>query len=381
MRRALEQRVAAERSRLCEDAPESESQDFESRARHLKVYQDLLSQLPVPWIRRLAVPLAVAGLSVTLVGLVWTVPRSPTRVLLVVEASGVQIAAKQPLAASDPSDLSEAKVKGTGIYISGVSAVRASPGIRLPTTRKEGDSLHLCQGHFVIDKLTMDLNDTQPAPKMETDDRFLDIQLTEKESPTFYLRGGSAQVDLRLWGPVRLARGPCSASGEFAASQILNPLLAETLYVETTVGGPQPVQLALRLDQGEQLVFQQINVDSLRFVREVGTSLGQREFVSTIYAANLSLLDSGASESLGAGTLLELKGFVGRVRQIKIGERVEVQAEGTTARVLAGPPGYQRDLTPSYLQFLKSNKQLGLLWASVFFVWGLLWSGKRLLAA
>jgi len=160
----------------------------------------------------------------------------------------------------------------------------------------------------------------------------------------------------------------------------LNPLLAETLYVETTVGGPQPVQLALRLDQGEQLVFKQINVDSLRFVREVGASLGQREFVSTIYAANLSLPDSGASESLGAGTLLELTGFVGRLRQIKIGERVEVQAEGTAARVLSGPLGYQRDLTPSYLQFLRSNKQLGLLWASVFFVWGLLWSGKRLLA-
>ena len=377
MRRELEQRIAVERSRLCKDVLAGELEEFDSRVSRLKAYRELLGQIPRPWIRRLAAPLIVAGLTVTLVGLLWPLKKSPTRVLLVAEASGMQIAATEAI---EFRRMPETNTTGTQFWITGIGGESVSPGLNLPTAGNGEKSLHLCEGHFRIERVAIDPDRAPPANKNETNDHFLDIQLLETEMPTFSLNGGSAQIDLTLWGkPVRLARGQCGLSGELAAPQVLKQL-PETLHVEASAGRARPVQFSFRLDPGGRLTLQHVRVDALRFVRETASSPGQREFVSTIHSANLSLPDSGASESLTEGTFLELDGFVGTVRQIRIGERLEVEAEGNAALVLTGPPGYQRDLTPSYVQYLKRNQQLGLLWGAVVFIWGLLWSGKRLWA-
>jgi hypothetical protein len=375
LRRMLEQNIADERSRLCAEVLKNKSQDFEAMARRLKACQDLLSQLPVPWIRRVGPPLTIALLTVTLVSAL-TIREYRTHVLVVANASGVQFAAKR---AFELSRLPEAvNTTGTRFLITDVDSVHHSPGLRLPTIGNVVTSLYLCEGQFAINKLKVYPDATVLADET-TDKGFLDIELFEKEAPRFFLRGASAQLDLVLWDRVRLTDGSCGSTGEPAVARIKRQL-PETLHVETGVGKLNPVQLSLPLDPGRQLVFRQVDVDSLRFVREVSAAPGQHDFVSTIQTANLSLMESGASQVLGVDTFLELKGFAGTIRQIKITDKLEIQVEGTASRVLVGPSGYQRDLTPSYLQYLRNNQQLALLWAAAIFVWGLLWSGKRLLA-
>ena len=88
-----------------------------------------------------------------------------------------------------------------------------------------------------------------------------------------------------------------------------------------------------------------------------------------------------------SATSVILRGLDGYVRQLRVENRdgdedtIAVDLEGTVERVAIGPPGRERDVTPSVLSYLYHNQRLAFLFAAASFVWGALWSLRRLIGA
>jgi hypothetical protein len=375
--RKLQKRMAEERARLLTEAGDSEPAALEERIRRLKLYGELLGQVPVPWWRRVGAPAAVAVVSLLCAGLLWRTPKTPTRVVLSVQASAVRMAPMTALKADLPLD---SVIGGQGLSASGVILLDPSPRLGLPASDRQTRAVSLCEGQLVLDALTLS---PQGPIREERPDEFLpllEVATFEKRRPRIYAKRFSLQADFRLWGNVMLAHGPCSGADPRHLVRNVSAQLAETLGVTASADGIRPLELSFTIAEGAPLVFRDVRVGGLEFVTELAGGEGCRRFASTIEGGELTLADSGKVESLPKGTFLTLRGFNGRVRELQADGRIRVSADGTATSVLLGPEGYQRNLTPSYLEHLRYNKSLGLLWGAAVFVWGVLWGAKRLLA-
>ena len=74
------------------------------------------------------------------------------------------------------------------------------------------------------------------------------------------------------------------------------------------------------------------------------------------------------------------------MHRLRIADRGDEQAlaldlDGTVERVAVGARGRERDVTPSVLAYLYHNQRLAFLFAAASFVWGALWSLRRLIGA
>jgi hypothetical protein len=176
---------------------------------------------------------------------------------------------------------------------------------------------------------------------------------------------------------VCLQSGPCAAGAQRCTK--IPKALAETLGIHMRGNDVAPGSLSMTFAGDAALTFRDFDVQALRFVTEVPGPRGL-VFVSTLRTGKLGLPDIGATYPLGEGAFLSLRGFRGRVSALHIADSVTIEAEGTAERVLAGPEGYARDLTPSLLEYLGHNRQVTLLWSALAFIWGLAWSARRLFA-
>ena len=146
-----------------------------------------------------------------------------------------------------------------------------------------------------------------------------------------------------------------------------------------------PARIVLRPEG--PLALRDLAVSGLRFGREAAPSAGR---------AHIRLHGSGRTAP-GPGCGRELRA-VGRLQRdlewprgagsptADRGRRrrrdaIAVDLEGTVERVTVGPRGRERDATPSVLAYLYHNQRLAFLFAAASFVWGALWSLRRLVGA
>ena len=58
---------------------------------------------------------------------------------------------------------------------------------------------------------------------------------------------------------------------------------------------------------------------------------------------------------------------------------VSVAFEVTVNRVMIGPKGFERDFTPTVLEYLYERKEISYIWGAFVFVWGAAWGARKLL--
>ena len=94
----------------------------------------------------------------------------------------------------------------------------------------------------------------------------------------------------------------------------------------------------------------------------------------------IRLLDVERSDAIEAGDNLKLR--IAETRRLRI-ERVRdndsfsVTFEGTVKGIALGPVGAERDLSPSLLEFLYTQRFLAPFWAVVASLWGLLMGARK----
>jgi hypothetical protein len=120
------------------------------------------------------------------------------------------------------------------------------------------------------------------------------------------------------------------------------------------------------------------NAKEIGFLEE--SRPGSGHFGSVILSGNVKLPDTGKTENLGKWDHLILKGVQSRRIEFSNAENgIHVFFEGTVSKVLVGPQGFEKNLTPTYLEYIYHQQRLGFFWSVIVFLWGMLWSIRHMI--
>ncbi|MGX1050866.1 hypothetical protein AB7M74_001801 [Bradyrhizobium japonicum] len=135
----------------------------------------------------------------------------------------------------------------------------------------------------------------------------------------------------------------------------------------------------LRVTPRGSLTLADLAVEKISFAREKADS--ETSFQSGIIKGNLTILSIGEKPlPLEAGSRLRLEGVKGVISALTIGgDGVRLVFEGRVRSATIGPPGFERELKPSLLEYMYDQQRLGFFWAVASFLWGLLWSARTLI--
>jgi hypothetical protein len=148
-----------------------------------------------------------------------------------------------------------------------------------------------------------------------------------------------------------------------------NSLLANREAIaglECSIGavGDVPEPLLLRASSKAALVLEDVAVSDIHFGRRRDVGNG---FVSSIVSGSIKLVDVGTSETLEPGSALKIEEFRGEVVRLEGTEGgYRVWFTGRAKRVRLGPPGFDKDITPSILEFLYHQESIQLIWLIAF---------------
>ena len=97
---------------------------------------------------------------------------------------------------------------------------------------------------------------------------------------------------------------------------------------------------------------------------------------------NLSTLNDVARKiELHNGDCISLNVTEGHVTELHTSNHINVRFEGTVKELTIGPSGFERDFRPAFIDYLYHNERLALFWSAVVFLWGMLWSIRKIFFA
>jgi hypothetical protein len=125
--------------------------------------------------------------------------------------------------------------------------------------------------------------------------------------------------------------------------------------------------------------FQEIPISNIGFSEERSNDT-RPMFASQIVSGTLTLADTGEHIELNQGAALRLAAAEGLVSSLNITDAgVKLVFEGTCHGISLGSGAFERDLTPTWLEWLFHQQKLGFLWTAITFLSGLFWSVRKLL--
>lgn len=124
-----------------------------------------------------------------------------------------------------------------------------------------------------------------------------------------------------------------------------------------TVADPVRFEFATKDDwQLRGLLFREIG-----FLEEYPPGSGN--FISAIHSGKITFSETGTFHELGKGESLILKGpEIRRMEISKAGNDMEIFFEGTVDEASAGPRGFERDMTPSWLKWIYHQQRVAFFW-------------------
>ena len=191
-----------------------------------------------------------------------------------------------------------------------------------------------------------------------------------------FYRGSHLKGEVAVSGASSVSAGKDSNRAEY--TQIKEDFkIPESIQFNTDNSGMVPTLIKI-YPQGEW-TFQDIYVQKLSFFQERPSEPGSIYFVSSINSGNISIHDVSLKETLYEGDRLLIEGVDGRLRKVTYGSEIELIFEGTVETLLLGPKGFEKNLSPSYLEYLYVRKPLAFFWGAVVFLWGLLWRVRKMM--
>ena len=262
------------------------------------------------------------------------------------------------------------------------------------------DRIQLADGRLRIERATLTFSDPSRAFATLPDDAFLDVEAdsvtlqkltlepgtaltlerTDSEELTMYVTHGSAAGIVLVNGSTTLTWG--ETDGVVPETKQF-PIEVAPERITFSAERPQGVPARIVFRPRGPLSLRDLKVSGLRFGREVAAVPGEPVFVSTVRDGRLQVPDVGVTYDLSIGYVVILHDLRGYIRQLQVSDAdgIAVDFEGTVERVTFGPQGRERNVTPSVLAYLYHNQRLAFLFAAASFVWGALWSLRRLVGA
>jgi len=345
----------------------NQKSDISEIANRIEFYNTIIAGLEKSHSSGLIVPLIIATLCVLIAIFLFTIQVPYTKVLLDVDCYGINFSLTKPLFWS-----AEPSIKVETLSIDGLNTIISSPILGLSIDNPAPDAwITIREGFIALTKLQL-----TPINTVSGLCGSLELQLIEDESLFFSFANGRSSGALLVSEKLILSAGRTIDSTLVQFSN--NLMIPETVSFHTYGNRTVPLDIKVRLQ--ENIVFRNININAIRFSRQISTSPGEIEFASTINKGTLSLHDILKDIQLRDKTHLTLTELEGRIVELRITDKIHILLEGKAKDILIGPAGFRHNLTPKYLDYLYHNRPLSLLWSAVLFIWSILWTIKKFLS-
>jgi hypothetical protein len=360
VRQQLTAARAAEIAKAAEQLKNDTAPVPEDRLERIRAYTALLSALPPPPTHEKRWAIAVALCAALMAGLLWGTPLSRTRVLMKVDASAVEFTLAEPWTMAD------------------TDAPIASPGARLEVLTDVSGSILALKSAENDAWIRIDDYRVKPSELSLQNNGHVVIQVENRDGAVhLFSRGAELKGALEIGGRGALSAG--AADGQ--TDQRYQNALDDVELVRFSASGKNAVSTMLAFSLTSPWLLRDLSVNQLSFSRDERAQPGGPSRRTPVLNGELTLFDSAMTVPLGEGERLSLENLRGHITELRIDKQIHLSLEGDVGDVVIGAKGFERRLTPTYLEYFRSHRSLGFFWSAAVFLGGSLWSAKRLLLA
>ncbi len=191
-----------------------------------------------------------------------------------------------------------------------------------------------------------------------------------------FARNAGLEGDIAVRGGLLTLNG---MNGEVSQDiQVAEDMPPEVVHFESRQVPAEGVPIKLSLETGAEWRFEGMVLRGLAFQRE--QPAGSEQWESSIYQARGEFLDTAGRFELADADWLRLAGVESaRFSVQRQGDHLKILFQGSVDTLRAGPPGFVRELTPSWLEYLYHRQRPVLFWAGLLLLWFAAWRVRYLL--
>lgn len=217
---------------------------------------------------------------------------------------------------------------------------------------------------------------------LEGDSRLATLRF--RKGARIVLRSDQGNISIRVSGAD--VSGEYIVSGDITMETGSNKISTEQKY---QVSGLEHRRLQFQSSGGKSTKIEAqvttdlkligLPVDSLSFAHPVPNNVGDLSYYCSTESGDARLSDLERKFELLAGDCLSLgnpKGIISLFSS-SVSSGFELRYEGLVDRINIGPIGFQRNVTPSVLDFFYRSELWKLLFSAVIFIGGLFWGFRR----
>jgi hypothetical protein len=337
--------------------------------RHLQTIDacaKLLSTFPPERKHDWLLPAGVAIACLAVASSLWTLRVRHTDVAASLETASLTGTLAQPWSIADAPRFTRIKVEGPSkidLPSLGLSSLRDVPA---------GEAWVALEG----DAIALETVEIAAGTRVDVE--------TEKGEIVVYVRDApvAGKVKVQVQGKVRVTAA--SADGETAVDteRELNDV-PESVELATQVGTAVPT--VIRLHSQESWSLGRPTFHQLGFTREITKAgeVGESELVSGLKGGTIRFNDAAGSElEAREADFVALRGLEDARVELRAKDGLlHVALNGTVGGVTLGEGDAKREQMPSYLEYLYNKKSLGVVWSAILFLWGLIWSVRRVIVS
>jgi hypothetical protein len=349
----LEEETRNTATRLLQD---DDSEQVAVGLRSIETYTQLLKAMKPNPIREWMLALIVALACLIIAGLLWYVRLPKIHVSLRVQSDAATFQLKKPWRPPDSYAVDKLRIERLNQVF--------APALEMTIENASEEAWLEVEGtNVVLQKL--DFGQDGRLELIPKNGRF-----------EIFYRGSHFKGEVAVSGSSSISAGEnLNRKGNLKITEDFK--IPESIQFNTNSSGMVPTLIKI-YPQGE-LTFQDIYVQAMSFFHERTSEPGSKFFESAIHSGSISIHDVSVEETLQEGDRLMMAGVEGRLRKVSHGSEIDLIFEGTVEKLLLGPKGLEKNLSPSYLEYFYVRKPLAFLWGAVVFLWGLLWRVRKMI--
>jgi hypothetical protein len=321
----------------------------------IDTYSKLLGAIEPEQRRTWIVPAVVAVICVIVAGLLWSMKVRSTNIFMTAETENMRFTLGRPWRI-------EHAFHAPQIHAERLSIVHA-PNLGLNFDESSADAwFELNGGTSDVEFLEIDGGGSVEAG-------------SGRDEVDLYASNARLRGKISVTGKVTVTGGP--RAGETTVEQSFQLDVPET--VEIAVSKPQRIASQLSIHTPGAWSLGRPSVNRLDFNREELRDAGQRSLVSEVKSGTLRFDDvSWPPVELREGDMVSVRPAASAVLMAR-GEKeaIHVTLSGAANEVRVGDASSQRQLAPSVLEYLYSQKSLSFFWGAIVFLWGFIWSVRN----
>ena len=349
----LEKEISGTATRLLKN---EDKREVAVGLRNIEAYTQLLKAMKPNPFRVLTLALFVALVYLMIAGLLWYFRLPKVHVTFKVQSKAVTFQLKKPWRPNRTYAVDKLRIER-------LSAVFA-PALEIEIGNESDEAwLEVDGSNVVLQKLDFGQNG------------FLELNPKRGRLEIFY-RGSNLKGEVAVSGLSAVSAGKnLSKTGNLQVNKDFK--VPESIRFIAESRGMVPT--LLKIYPQDEWTFQDIYVQTLSFFRENTSEPGSVFFESAISSGKINIHDVSGHETLNEGDRLIVEGVEGRLLKISHGSEINLVFEGAVEKLLIGPKGFEKNLSPSFLEYLYVRKPLAFFWGAVVFLWGVLWRVRKLI--